>query len=132
MSDLARNKAVVTSFWEAFSASSFDDALALLTDDASWWVAGTTDISGTYDKAQFAELVAGVADGTENGVQVTPSRMTAEGDRVSMEATSYGLMKDGKEYKNIYHFMHELRDGKICAVREYMDTEHVTEVFGSN
>ncbi len=131
MSQTDTNKKIVQHFWEAFSASRFDEALALLSEDATWWVAGTTNISGTYTKTQFADLVAGVSEGTEGGIQVTPKHMTAEEDRVSMEATSYGLMKDGKEYKNIYHFMHDLRDGRICAVREYMDTEHVTEIFGA-
>ena len=131
MSQTDTNKQIVKDFWAAFSASLFDEALGLLSDDATWWVAGTTSISGSYTKAQFADLVAGVAEGTEGGIQVTPTQMTAEAGRVSMEATSYGLMKDGKEYKNIYHFMHDLRDGKICAVREYMDTEHVTEIFGT-
>ena len=131
MSDLEKNKAVVRQFWEAFSESRLDDALNLLSDDASWWVAGSTDISGTYTKEGFRELASGAADGTVNGIQVTPTLMTAEGDRVSMEATSYGQMNDGKEYKNIYHFMHELSEGHITAVREYMDTEHVTEIFGS-
>jgi len=132
MSDLETNKAVVKRFWQAFSASRFDDALALLAADATWWVAGATDISGSYTKAECTRLVAGVSEGSEGGIQVTPTQLTAEGDRVSMEATSYGPMKNGKECRNIYHFMHELRDGTICAVREYMDTEHVTEVFGGS
>ena len=132
MSELDDNKALICKFWSAFSESRFDDALGLLSDAATWWVAGTTDISGTYTKPEFRELVMGVSEGTENGIQVTPTLLTAEGERVSMEATSYGLMRDGKEYKNIYHFMHEVRDGRITAVREYMDTEHVTEVFGSD
>lgn len=131
MSDIDDNKALVRQFWTAFSESRFDDALGLLSEDATWWVAGTTDISGTYTINEFSKLVNGVAETTENGIQVSPTLLTAEGDRVSMEATSYGLMRDGKEYKNIYHFMHEIRDGHITAVREYMDTEHVTEIFGS-
>ena len=131
MSRLEDNKALVCQFWEAFSDSRFEDALALLSDDATWWVAGTTNISGTYTKGEFGDLVNGVAEGAVNGIQVKPTQLTAEGDRVSMEATSYGLMRDGKEYKNIYHFMHEVHDGRITAVREYMDTEHVTDVFGA-
>ncbi len=130
MDELTENKATVCNFWEAFSESRFDDALGLLSDDATWLVAGTTSISGSYTKKEFGDLVAGVSEGSVNGIQVNPTILTAEDNRVSMEATSYGLMKDGKEYKNIYHFMHELRDGQITAVREYMDTEHVTETFG--
>ncbi len=124
------NKDLVLEFWAAFSASRFDEALALLAEDATWWVAGTTSISGTYSKPEFAELVAGVAEGTENGVQVTATTLTIQDDRVAMEADSFAQMKDGKVYRNKYHFMHVIKDGKITAVREYMDTEHVTEIFG--
>ena len=129
---LESNKAVVRRFWEAFSESRFDDALALLDPDATWWVAGSTDISGTYSKQQFSELVAGVAEGTEAGIRMTPKHMTAEGDRVAMEAESYGRMTNGKIYNNFYHLQHVLRDGKLVAVREYMDTQHVQDVFGGD
>jgi ketosteroid isomerase-like protein len=128
---LEQNKAIVKAFWEAFSDSRFDDALGLLADDGTWWVAGSTNISGTYSKSEFANLVGGVAESTENGIRMTPKFLTAEDDRVAMEAESYGPMKNGKVYQNIYHIQHVIRDGKIAAVREYMDTEHVTDVFGS-
>ncbi len=127
---LAANKALVSSFWQAFSESRFDDALALLADDATWSVKGKTHISKKYSKAEFAELVHGIADSTTAGITVTPTLMTAEDDRVSMEATSYGPLKNGRVYQNEYHFMHVVNGGKLAAVREYLDTEHVTEIFG--
>jgi uncharacterized protein len=129
---LEANKAVVRKFWRAFSASRFDEALDLLDADATWWVAGTTDISGTYTKPQFSELVTGIAEGTDGGIQVTPTNFTAEGDRVAMEAESYGRLKNGKLYNNLYHFQHVLRDGKLVAIREYLDTQHVQDVFGAD
>lgn len=125
------NKILVTRFWEAFSESRFDDALAMLTDDATWWVAGKTDISGTYSKAEFAELVGQIGSSAPQGIRVSLTQLTAEDDRVSIEAKSYGEINNGKTYCNDYHFMMVCRDGKIAAVREYLDTEHVTEVFGS-
>ncbi len=125
------NKQVVLDFWEAFSNSRFDEALDLLADDATWWIAGTTDISGEYSKAQFADLVKGIAENAPNGIKVTPDTLTAEGDRVSMEAESYGEISNGKVYNNFYHFMHTLRNGKLVSVKEYLDTQHVQDVFGS-
>ena len=44
MSDIEENKAVVVQFWQHFSKSDFDAALALLSDDATWWIAGTTAV----------------------------------------------------------------------------------------
>ena len=129
---LEANKALVRRFWGAFSASRFADALDLLHADATWWVAGATDISGTYTKQQFSELVTGIAEGTDGGIQVTPSNLTAEGDRVAMEAESFGRLKNGKVYNNLYHFQHVVRDGKLVAIREYLDTQHVQDIFGAD
>ena len=101
---------------------------SLLLQDV--WVAGNTDLSGTYSKNEFAALLGQVTGSAPDGIRVTPKLLTAEDDRVSVEAESYAEISNGKTYRNIYHFMMIVREGKICAVREYLDTEHVTEVFG--
>jgi len=123
------NKQLVTDFWAAFSRSDFERALSMLADDATWWVAGSFGLSGTYTKPQFKELLGNVTSALPQGIKVTPKLLTAEGDRVSMEAESYGPHANGKIYNNLYHFMHVIRDGKIVAVREYLDTMHAQDVF---
>jgi ketosteroid isomerase-like protein len=55
--------------------------------------------------------------------------MTAEGDRVAVEAKSFATMEDGRVYANSYHFLLTVRDGKVTTVREYMDTIHARETF---
>ena len=55
--------------------------------------------------------------------------MTAEDDRVAVEATSFATMEDGRVYANSYHFLVTIRDGKVATVREYMDTIHARETF---
>ncbi|MGE0483942.1 MAG: nuclear transport factor 2 family protein [Gammaproteobacteria bacterium] len=126
---IAENKALVTRFWEAFSAGRISEVLDMLADDATWWVGGSTALSGTYSKPQFAELLGQVTGMMPEGVRVTPTQLTAEDDRVSVEATSYGPVNNGRLYQNVYHFMMVVRDGRIAAVREYLDTEHVTATF---
>ena len=37
---------------------------------------------------------------------------------------------DGNVYNNEYHWLFEVRDGKIQAAREYMCTAHIAEVLG--
>lgn len=123
------NKALVTKFWQAFSAGKYDEVLGMLSDDATWWVAGKTALSGTYPKAEFAKLLGQITPMAPKGLRVTPKGLTAEGDRVSVEAESYAEFNNGRTYNNIYHFMMVIRDGKFCAVREYLDTEHVTATF---
>lgn len=126
---IEENKALVNRFWSAFSAGRYDEVIATLTEDATWWVAGTTALSGTYTKKAFAELLGGVTAQAPKGIQITPTGITAEGNRVAVEAKSYAEITNGRTYQNLYHFLLEIRDGKICAVREYLDTEHVTTTF---
>lgn len=126
------NKNLVLNFFENFSAGNVDAALALMADTATWWVAGKPDkfaLAGTKTKAQFAKLVQGIGAAMPKGLRVTPQGLTAEGDRVAAEAESYGEMATGKIYNNLYHFLFEVRDGKIQAVREYLDTMHAQEVL---
>lgn len=123
------NKALVTTFWQTFSDGKFVEALAMLAEDATWWVAGTTALSRTYSKPEFAKLLGEITPMAPKGLRVTPKLLTAEGERVSVEAESYAEFTNGRTYQNIYHFMMVIRDGKFSAVREYLDTEHVTATF---
>jgi len=86
-------------------------------------------LAGTKTKAQFSELVKGIGAAMPKGLRVTPKGITAEGDRVAVEAESYGETANGKVYNNMYHFLVEVRGGKIQAVREYLDTIHAQDVL---
>ena len=55
--------------------------------------------------------------------------MTAEADRVSVEAESIGEHASGQTYNNFYHFMFRIRDGKVASLTEYLDTELATEIL---
>jgi hypothetical protein len=55
--------------------------------------------------------------------------MTAEDDRVAVEAVSSGDHVSGQHYANHYHFLFVVRDGKIAVMKEFMDTEMVTDVI---
>jgi hypothetical protein len=126
------NKDIVAAFWQAFSASDVEGALSYLDDtDFSWWILGDPKkfcLAGSRDKAAFAELLKGVLDVCPDKLAMTPSAWTCEGERVAMEAESYGYV-DGKLYNNLYHFLHIVRNGKICRVKEYLDTTHAAEVL---
>ena len=47
-----------------------------------------------------------------------------------MEARGEALAKSGQRYDNHYCIVVSVRDGKIAAIREYLDSELVTAVFG--
>ena len=55
-------------------------------------------------------------------MQIEIERMVAVGDRVCVELVLEARTARGEDYRNHYHFAFRLRDGRICAVREYVDT----------
>src|SRR5690606_11496503 len=127
----AANKKLVAEFMEVFSTGNVEAILGYLTPDATWWVAGTIDgISGTKTKEEFRQMLSGLSANTESGaIALKPLAWTAEGNRVAVETVSYSKMTNGRVYNNLYHFVFEVRDGKIQSVKEYLDTEHTRAVF---
>ncbi|MBI3758363.1 MAG: nuclear transport factor 2 family protein [Deltaproteobacteria bacterium] len=125
------NKGIVLGLFENLSAGNADAVLGALADTATWWVQGNFALSGTKSKKEFAELIGGLGSKVDGGMRVTPKGITAEGDRVAVEAESYAKMKNGKTYQNTYHFLFTVRDGKIQSVKEYLDTIHANEVLCS-
>jgi ketosteroid isomerase-like protein len=123
------NKEMVREFMRRFSAGDAAGLLDMLAEDATWWVAGNFALSGTRSKKEFAELLTQVGGATTEGIRLTPKAFTAEGDRVAVETESYARHVNGKLYNNQYHFLFEIREGKIRAVREYLDTMHTNDVF---
>jgi ketosteroid isomerase-like protein len=123
------NKKIVLGLFENMSSGNGAAVMNALADSATWWVAGNFPLSGTKTKAQFGELVGQLGSNIDGALRLTPSGVTAEGDRVAVEAESHAKMKNGKTYQNKYHFLFVVRDGKIQQVKEYLDTMHANDVL---
>jgi uncharacterized protein len=99
-----------------------------MTDDANWWIAGKPDqlpAAGDYGKDRISRLLYNMGSQLKNGLKMTVKSSIAEGDKVALEVESYGELKNGRIYNQEYHFLITLRDGKISAIKEYLDTQHV-------
>ncbi len=129
MSPEKTHENTVSEFLRLFSSGDVEQTMAMMTEDATWWVAGTMPISGTYDKAAFTRLLSGVLDACTGPIQITPKHYTIQGDRVALEAESYTQTRNGRTYNNLYHFLIRVRDGKVASVREYLDTMHANSVL---
>jgi ketosteroid isomerase-like protein len=125
------SKRIVLGFFENLNAGNAAAALDALADSATWWIQGNFPLSGTRTKAQFVELLGQLGAAIDGALSLRVKGVTAEGDRVAVEAESFAKMKNGKTYQNRYHFLCEVRSGKIQAVREYLDTMHANEVLCS-
>ena len=126
------NKRVVSELFSRLTGSDIEGALAMMTDDATWWIAGkagTTPAVGTRSKEQIARLFHYMMGQLKNGLRMTVKGMISEGDTVAVEVESYGELTNGRVYNQEYHMLIVIRDGKISAVREYLDTQHVLAVW---
>lgn len=131
---LEANKQTVLDFLGHYAAGRYDAALAMLAPDSRWWLPGHPEefpAAGWVDKATVEKRLASNLKLLPNGLEITTGAITAEGDRVAIEAESKATLVNGRLYHNRYHFLFVLRDGSIVAVKEYLDTLHAKEALGS-
>lgn len=126
---IAENKELARRFVAAISKGDVDAIQSSFAEDGTVWTLGTMPISGTFTKDQVAMASHRVLDLFPQGLAITITGMTAEGDRVAIEAVSQGVHASGRNYSNTYHFLMRARDGKIVEWREYMDTMHANDVL---
>lgn len=123
------NKALATRFIEYLNQGDIAGFVGMYDDEGFVWTAGGTLISGKFTKAQIAASAGAILDAFPQGIKFTIHGMVAEGNKVAVEAESEGLHASGKRYSNLYHFLFEFRNGKLLSLKEYMDTERVTDVL---
>ena len=124
------NKAVAKRFLEAVGSGDIDTIAALATKDIAVITAGQSSLSGTrgYDTllllgATFPKIT------TTGGLKFRYINLTAEDDRVAVEAKGTSVMLNGKDYNNEYHFLLFIRDGKVYKMMEYLDTKLADDVL---
>ena len=144
MSTAERNKELVGEFCRAYTAGDWDRVEQLCTVDFRWKVpasqrrqsaalasAPVLNESPGWSRAEalaiFRDTQRRCVDGRFDLIPIT---LTAEGDRVAVEATSSAVnAANGRVYENRYHHLFTCRDGAIVEMREYQDTLHVYDVW---
>ena len=125
----AANKDVVRHYFAALSRNDIAALMDMYAEDMCLRVPGNTCTSVIYTKAQLGELGRHVPEIFPQGLRFIVHGMVAEGDCVAVEAESSGTHVSGQPYNNHYHFLIQLRDGRIVEVREYLDTQLVNDVI---
>jgi len=125
----AENERVARDLFAALSRNDRAAIDALYADDFTLWTAGTLPFSGRHTRAAALQGMGMVLGLFPDGLAFTITGMTAEGERVAVEAESHGRHASGKVYHNQYHFLLVIRDGKIAELKEYMDTMHARDVL---
>lgn len=127
------NRQVVVNFFGNISAGDLDAAIALMSDDISWTLTGTTPLSGTYAplsavQEDFLGPFAGLVK--DGHIEMDLLETIADGDRV------VALLNGKAEgnfapYNNRYCHVFRVKDGKIQDVTEFCDTVMIeTALYG--
>lgn len=121
-------KSIARSFVEALAHEPLDRAIARFGDErTTFWVSGL----GVLSPPQLAAISATLAAAAAGPATMIVHDVVAEGNKVAVEAESRMPLKNSKLYNNKYHFKIIIEDGKISQIKEYGDTKHVHDVFGS-
>ncbi|WP_068072423.1 nuclear transport factor 2 family protein [Novosphingobium lentum] len=129
---IEQNKDVVRRYFDAVNSTQPDRVMALLADDFHFkaMLREPDWLGGEMGREKFSSAMVAMSDLMTSPIQMQIVSMTAEDDRVAVEATSYGPMKAGPAYANSYHFVFRVRDEKIFEVLEYSCSYHAAQIFG--
>lgn len=105
------------------------DAMA---EDVTWRWMGVSQWSRTFEGKQLVvdTLFGGARETLSPSSSVAVHCIHGDGDFVVIEHSGRNELADGRRYDNNYCWVFRFQDGLIQEVREYMDTQLVTETFG--
>lgn len=102
---------------------------ALMAPNYTHWTQGTYRGIGEITEKNIDRLVEYIFSQVIGEFKLEVVGITAEGDRIAVEAVSNAMIRGGFEYNNKYHLLFTIRDGYIQSFREYLDTQHLAEVL---
>jgi uncharacterized protein (TIGR02246 family) len=126
-------RAVVADYVRALQTGDAAALRAAFAPDATWTLPGDLPVSGTWVGPEgilddfLARLVSRL-DPTAP-VEQELHRIVADGDVAVAEWTSTARSLAGVAYRNDYAVVFRVQDGRIAAVTEYTDLDHMRKVL---
>lgn len=121
----------VFAFFAALGSGRFDDLRETMAADMTWTVMGRgVPGEGTHVGADaiVATILPIRALFTPGSPVITPRSVTSNAQRVVLETHGGGQLADDRPYDNHYVMVVEVSEGKVTALREYMDTYYVNRL----
>jgi ketosteroid isomerase-like protein len=105
-----------------------------MAEDVTWRWMGVSQWSRTFKGKQdiVETLFGGKWETLGPSSSVKVRRIVGDGDFVVVEHSGRNELADGRRYDNNYCWVLRFHDGLIQEVREYMDTQLVTDTFGTD
>jgi ketosteroid isomerase-like protein len=125
-----KNEKIVRHFFDTLSSGDLEQLRLLLHESAIWGIMAT-GIQGAGDKHGRREIIDDFL-GPVRGLflpgdpKVLIQHLILSGSYAAVEAKGVGTFKNGKDYNNRYAFFLEIKDDKVIALREYMDSYYVS------
>jgi ketosteroid isomerase-like protein len=128
------NERLVLEFFTVLSTGELERVRPLLHDEVTW-TPQVRDIPGAGvhrgKKGVIDEFLAPVRGMFAPGdPKTTVDSIASKGPLVLVESRGLGKLADGRTYENRYAWAIEIRDGRVFAIREYMDSFYVAKLFG--
>ena len=125
-----RSERVVKRFFKTLNTGNLERLRALFHEQATWTIMGTGMPGAGKVKGRHAiidEFLAPVRGQFVPGdPKIHIDRVISKGPVVAVEARGHGRLTNGKEYNNRYAFVIELKGDNVFALKEYMDSYHVS------
>jgi ketosteroid isomerase-like protein len=126
---IQENKALVAEYFRRMQAGE-PTVAEMMDDEITWWVPQSSELGGTHrGKAKVLELMGKGVDLYQMPLRIVVEQTVAEGDWVCVQLVVDAKTAAGRPYRNDYHFAFRIRNGKIAAVREYVDTQYAKELL---
>ncbi|MYT73368.1 MULTISPECIES: nuclear transport factor 2 family protein [unclassified Streptomyces] len=125
------SKAVVQAYMDTLMQGDMDALRAFFDSDTTWTLAGDLPLSGTWtgpDEILGEFVPAMLSRLVPESMEFEIEGLLGEGEHVLAEWNTRGLARAGGRYDQHCLAIFTIRNGRITAVREHLDTLHAKTV----
>ncbi|HEX6093871.1 MAG TPA: nuclear transport factor 2 family protein, partial [Dongiaceae bacterium] len=99
------NKEVAKNLISAMASGDVETVKSLITKDFTAIATGTSKVAGTRYYQEIVDYIPGFKRISKEGIRLEFLNVTAEEDRVAVEAQGYCQLITGERYDQQYHFL---------------------------
>jgi ketosteroid isomerase-like protein len=126
------NTNVVKQAYENFKTGNIEALLGQMSEDINWRlpdIEGVPFAGARRRTGAVAEFFSTLAD-AQDVLSFEPREFVAQGNKViALGDYSWRVKKNGREYGSDFAHVFTVRDGKIVAFHEYMDTASAADAY---
>lgn len=122
-----KNKQLVQKYFDVLAGKITDTPFEdFFTPDVVWHIPKSNPLIDPNPRVGLAQvmdlLASGVGVYQSDSIRVTLHRLVADDECVAAQFSLRAMLANGNDYDNDYFFLFSIRDGRIDAVWEYLDT----------